>query len=128
MLITALYWLHSSARLIIYSQCFKYSPISQSLTHSQAHAIGFQISTCSHTQCFIGLFHSHWHWSLFHCCLELHFSPSNSHLYCFVSVFDLYIPSVILNTSRFTSSILLGTNFLPNGSSVVLKLPLHLFY
>ena len=38
-----------------------------------------------------------------------------------------YIDHFILNTFRFTSPILLETNILPNGSSMVLQLPLDLF-
>ena len=45
----------------------------------------------------------------------------------FVSIFDSFISSIILNTSRFTSSILLGTHILPNKSPTVLQLPLQLF-
>ena len=78
----------------------KYLPISQ------AHVLGFQTYSFSHTY-FIGFLHSHRHNSLFHFLFELHFLLSNLHLQsheiCFVIVFDSFI-LVILKTCKFTSS------------------------
>ena len=46
--------------------------------------------------------------------LKLHFLPSNLHLHsheiCFASVFDSFTPLIMLNASRFMSSILLGNH------------------
>ena len=58
--------------------------------------------------------------------VKLHFLPSNSNLHSheigFTSVFHSFIPLIILNTVKFTSSILLGTHILPNGYPVVLQI------
>ena len=50
---------------------------------------------------------------------------TKSELCGFTNVFDSFVPLNILNTSGITSSILLGTHILPNGSSTELQLPLH---
>ena len=55
---------------------------------------------------------SYQHLSLFHHWSELHFLPSNLHLHlhdrCFVNVFDLFIPVIMLNTLRFKFYVLFG--------------------
>ena len=49
--------------------------------------------------------HSHWHLSVFHFCLNLHFLPPNSSLnlnkICFASFFNSFIPLIILNAEIF---------------------------
>ena len=68
--------------------------------------------------------HSHQHLSLFY------FLPSNLHLHlhdiCLVSVFDSFIPVIMLNTLRFKSSVLFGTHTLLDKSLRALQLPTHL--
>ena len=54
------------------------------------------------------------------------FIPTKYILLYFINVLESFIPFIILSTSKFTASILLGTHILLNGSSEVLQLPLHL--
>ena len=58
------------------------------------------------------------------------FFPSNLHLplhdTCFVNIFDLFIPVIMLKTLRFKSSVLFGIHTLLDKSFRVLQLPTHL--
>ena len=45
---------------------------------------------------------------------------------CFVNVFDLFIPVIMLNTLRFKTSVLFGTHTLVDISLRALQLPTHL--
>ena len=119
-------------------QSFRYSPMSQSLSHLQAHMLGFQGQCSSHIQCSIVFLHSHWHFSLSHFCFELHFLPSNSHLHshkiCFINVlihvfllsyFQIYIFYFIghtYSTKRFFNSIITSiTPVQTNHKQIVMK-------
>ena len=44
----------------------------------------------------------------------------------FMNAFDSFIPVIIWNIFKFTSSVLLGTQILPDGSSIVLHLSSYL--
>ena len=88
-------------------------------THTHTHT---HIHTHTNTQC---------HLPLHYIYVELYLLPSNSQLHsheiCFLSVFDSFIPLIMLNSFSFTFSILFGTHILPNGSSILLQFPSHLF-
>ena len=61
---------------------------------------------------------------------ELHFLPTNLHLHLhdiyFVNVFGSFVPVITLNTLRYKSSVLFGTDTLLDESLRVLQLPTHL--
>ena len=73
---------------------------------------------------------SHQHLLVFNHRFELHFHPSNLHLYshniCWANVFDSFNPAIMLNTLRFKCSVLFGTHTLLDNSLRVLQLLLHL--
>ena len=58
------------------------------------------------------------------------FSTTNLHLelhgICFLNGFDSFFFVIILNAFIFTSSVFFGMHILPDGSSIVLELLLHL--
>ena len=74
--------------------------------------------------------HTHWHLLLSQHWFDLHFVSSNLHLHsheiCFVTVFDSFIPVIMLKTLRFKSSVLFGTHILLDKSLLVLQLSEYL--
>ena len=70
-----------------------------------------------------------YHYSLFDFKYTLNYTIKfNLHLHdiYFVNVCDLYIPVIMVNTLRFKSSVLYGTNTLLDKPLTILKLPTHL--
>ena len=61
--------------------------------------------------------------TLFQFCCKLHFLSSHLHLrlhkICFINVLNSFIPFIILNTFKCSTSILLRTHIVSNGSSTV---------
>ena len=59
----------------------------------------------------------------FHFSVELNWISSNLHLQshkiCFATIFDLFIPVIILKIYKFTSSVLLWTHMLDRSSRVL---------
>ena len=120
----------SSAGLFMHVQCFKYLPVSQSLSQSQTVLLGFHTQSFSHVTCY-------WFFTLtlgliiVSCLSSVAFPTikfkSTSTGDIFTDVFDSFMYLIILVTFRITPVILIGTYNLPNELSVVLQVPSHLF-
>lgn len=96
----------------------------------QVHMLKLRAYSSSHTCCLNCILHSHLHLSLFNFGFEIIFLPSNVHLQSYeVSLtanFDSFILVFVLCTFNFTFSGLFATYSVPERSSKLLKLPLHI--